>query len=269
MFCAIWSSFAVIIISGTAVNSLAFSPPPFQSEMARIDSLFAKAASGREGLEELEKTVTRKDAASSVKKYALEKIGALATPKGEKFLIKISSDASDLELQHAARLAYVNSRVIREPSQAGKKLILIKTMKDDPMRNLRSWAAEELCDMGDETSLPDVRKTIAAVDPTPSGNRRIAVCESKVRLLAKHSAKINALKEALYDKDDEMRRWGIQQLGKLKAPEAETALVDFASGLQKDSRDSNKRLLKLAVQALKKKGWDRERLKDRGIKVGN
>jgi HEAT repeat protein len=255
----------VIIFTVVAANTRAESAAAFSEQMLKVNSLFAQAASGGNGLAELKEMVNRKDIDTSVKMHALEKIGELARPEADKFLIQVSADASESVLQHAARLAYLNSRVIREPSQAGKKKILVETMNTEAMRDTRSWAAEELCDMGDTASLPQVRKTISAVDPTPSGNKRFSACESKVRLLSKYSSRIEALKSALSDKDDGIRRWGIQHLGKLKTAEADTTLVNFASELQKNPQDANERLLNLTVHALKERGWDDQRLNARGI----
>jgi len=233
--------------------------------MAEIDLLFAQADSGGAGLAGLKRIVRRKDKNVSVKAYALEKIGELARPGADKFLLHVSGDTSNSVLQHAARLAYLNSRVIREPGQAGKRKILTEAMNAEPMRDMRSWAAEELCGLGDDASLPLIRKTLSSVDST-RGMRRIIVCESKVRLLTKHSVRIEALKSALSDNDVEIRCWGIRQLGKLKTPEAETALVDFASRLQKGSQKENEGLLNMTIYALSKKGWDAERLKKHGIR---
>jgi HEAT repeat protein len=249
----------------TAGRASAESRAPFGNLIVEVDSLYTRAASGGTGLEELEKAVTNKSWPTSVRQYAIEKIGELAKPEADNFLIQISSNTNESVLMLAARIAYLNSRVIREPSQAGKMRILLETLNHAPMRNTRSWAADELCDMGDAASLPQVRKTISDVDPFPSGKKRFNLCESKVRLLAAHTVRIDALKAALLDKDEELRRWGIQQLGKLKTPDADTALVNFAGVLQKNPLDENERLLNLTVHALTKRGWDDQRFKAHGI----
>lgn len=264
----VWLSTRIAISTAlvlTAGRASAESAAAFGSLIVEVDSLYTRAASGGTGLEDLKKAVTNKSWPTSVRQYALEKIGELAKPETDKFLIQISSNTNESVLMLAARIAYLNSRVIREPSQAGKIRILLETLNHAPMNDTRSWAADELCDMGDTGSLTQVKKTISYVDPFPSGKKRLNLCESKVRLLSAHAARIDALRAALFDKDEELRRWGIQQMGKLKTPDADTVLANFAGELQKNPLDENERLLNLTIHALRKRGWDDQRLKARGI----
>lgn len=256
-----------ILVCAASGRTEARSRAPFS--VAPIDALYAQAKLTGDGLNELEEIVKNKSMPTSVRAYALEKIGELARPEADTFLIRVSSNTNESVLMLAARIAYLNSRVIREPSQAGKRRILLETLNDAPMRDTRSWAADELCDMGEIVSLLDVRNTISAVDPTPSGNRRFILCESKVRILFMHRRRIDALRAALFDKDEDLRRWGIQQLGKLNSTEADTTLVDFARQLQKNPKDANERLLNLTIHALGKRGWDDQRLNSHGICKGS
>lgn len=257
----------VLLVAGGAATALAFSPPPFGSETAQVDSLFAKAASGGAGIEDLKRTVRNKDTDLSVKIYALEKIGELGRPEEDGFLVNVSSNAREYLidegevslLRDAARRAHLKSRVIREPRLSGKRALLVNALTGDQ----RSWATDELCNLGDSASLPLIRKTISSIDST-RGTNRISLCESKVNLLSKHAKRIDGLKAALTAEDVDIRRWGVQQLGNLRTIEADTALINQAIKFQKASKDEG--LLNVTIDTLRKRGWDGERLETRGIR---
>jgi hypothetical protein len=97
--------------------------------------------------------------------------------------------------------------------------------------NVGSWATEELCNRGVQSSLPIVRSSIQKRNPSPYSDEEIAFCEARMALLSKAANRVQALSSALrvgrVSSEPKLSRWAAYQLVELGSPEADRELDRF------------------------------------------
>jgi hypothetical protein len=110
--------------------------------------------------------------------------------------------------------------------------------------NVGSWATEELCNRGVQSSLPIVRNSIHREYSSPYSDDEIAFCEARMGLLSKAANRVRALSSALQvdrvSSDPKLSRWAAYQLVELGSPEADRELDRFGremAALPAESRE--------------------------------
>lgn len=139
--------------------------------------------------------------------------------------------------------------------------------------NVRDWAANELCNAGEEQSLAAIRRAITNRDPFEPGIQAADFCARRVEALAMHPDRIEALAAVLWRAESEagydLKSWAVSQLGLLRSPAADQRLIDYATTLPETGASPQEqelsRLRNEIRQSLSERGWTADELEKRGI----
>lgn len=98
------------------------------------------------------------------------------------------------------------------------------------------WAVNELCNGGELSSLPAVKRSIQFRDSSQRGQDRIRSCEHRMRVLASNSDRVDALGSVLRVSerlgDNRLISWAIDQLKAMKLNRADDELDRFESDIR-------------------------------------
>jgi hypothetical protein len=248
---------------------LAKTPPPFDFQCRLLDRVAeaARAASPArlDALEILERVATgRMDSASpelearvglkaeelrgpdfkdsTVRAHALRKIGETALDEAVDFLAglnpgDIGPDPSQMAWP-AAQIALRDAQLRRIADTHMKIEFLERTVTErhDAVSNgaVTSWAVDELCDRGSQTSLPVIQQSIRSRRNGPRDEQEIEFCEARIRVVLSNPNWAKALGSALDVSsgagfaERRLLGWVIDQLISMRSPSADAELDRFA-----------------------------------------
>jgi len=179
-----------------------------------------------------------------LRKAAVEKLGEWGSTGAKDTLKNLSESLpwtdSTRPLKRAAFFAYWRISVTEQPRQEDQVAILMKALHARLgtiiASNVQIWAADELANRGIKDALPEIIKSIRYRNPTERGEEQIRLCTAKIELVATSTSRAEALARALAMKDftqeQELKKWAIQELGKLGTADSQSVLVGFAIDLQ-------------------------------------
>jgi hypothetical protein len=180
----------------------------------------------------------------TVRAYALGRLGETGLADVESFLenlgpTELENDRTG-QVRPAARIAYWDCRVRRlgKGDQAANVLEAVLFEQRDARSDgaVRSWAANELCSRGARESLPLIRQSIKSRNSLKDGDDEIRFCEVRIDILTRFATRQDALTAALRMVDDfqdfRIKRWAIEGLLKLRSPQADAALLQYANELR-------------------------------------
>jgi len=179
-----------------------------------------------------------------LRKAAVEKLGDLGSPAAKDMLKNLSENLpwtdSTRPLKRAAFLAYWRISVAEQSKHEDQVAILMKALHAKLgtiiASNVQIWAADELANRGIKEALPEIIKSVRYRNPTERGEEQIRLCTTKIELITTSANREEALTRALAMKDftqeQELRKWAIQELGKLGTQDSQSVLVGFALDLQ-------------------------------------
>lgn len=200
--------------------------------------------------------------------------------------------SADPALAVSVRLAMAR-RALRKNSSAEAEVgFLGQALRDgleagEPQYLVRFYA-EELCDRGAGTFLPEIEYALGTYIPpqfirrkdlspdeakrrsrnfvSPRQRERLALCRKQIAVMAANESALDAYREALVTEDRtpgmRLHEWAIQALLEMESPIAEEILLEYALTWQ-NLKEGHSRYV---FARLMEKGWTEERLIERGWK---
>ena len=255
----------------------------------------------------LKQIATNRDRNPRTRQYALLKISDLAIDHelfvvSEFFLDVLKNEGNvdpDGALQHIAFLQYSKLQVYQEDGTEAQNAVLqsLLTVEYDIARTptteqvdptalpqevmtkaarnyAREWAAEELCNRGDDQNSDAVFRVLRG---THDSELRIRLCEAKTKALRVSPDRLSALRSTLARQQtdseardagdlfyDRLESWVIEEIAKIDGSRPEDALLSYMLK-RKSSADLGEATERKLVSALVGRGWSAERLKETGF----
>jgi len=144
------------------------------------------------------------------------------------------------QIRSAARIAYWESVLLVTAKTNQSKISQLERLlfeRFDPASDssVQTWAANKLCDLASASSLPLIRKSIAARDPFESGKQEVRFCEARVEVLSAPK-RVDALSSVLRRPDVfpdfRLKRWAVGELLNLGSIRAEAELQGYDDRLR-------------------------------------
>jgi len=178
------------------------------------------------------------------RRFAAWKLGELGAAEAEDILRELAeklhwADATR-QFKWAAFLACWRIRVATQPTEEQQVALLVEALHERLQgviaSNVQMWAANELSTRGIQEALPAITKSIRYRDPTPRGEEYVWLHRTKINLLRTSPSRFQGLCRALATDDltqrQRLRKWAIDELGKLGTAKARSALIGYAVALQ-------------------------------------
>jgi hypothetical protein len=175
----------------------------------------------------------------TVREHALRRIGELRSPDGLAFLSNLRmADFPEDQSHQIWSAAQVALRQAQSENFSGPvpKIEFLKQMLENKIDGVsdgavHGWAASQLCDVGSEASLPDVRRWLVSVYPAATAEAELEFCEARIAVLKRDSDPVKALASELgatpIASNMRLISWAASRLAYLKEPEADQALDRF------------------------------------------
>ena len=224
-----------------------------------------------------------------LRKLAAEKLCQLRAVEA-KDMLKTLVDSLEWNVSHkqaqlnrAIVLSYWQIRVSLEPTKKLQNDMLIELLDVVP-----DWAIDELSNRGVKKALPEITKILKYRyrSDVKRAEARIKLCTTKINLLTnnitRHEASCKALiMEDTTDHYQRLKKWAVEELGKLDSAESRQFLIDFAKDLENKYIDSRGNTIKTEekdwlgqqagniyrsiIKILKSKGFSDDKIKAQGL----
>ena len=228
-----------------------------------------------------------------LKEFAAKKLGQLHAVEAKELLkslaVSLEQNDSTRQLKSITSLAYWQIRVTQEPTKELQNELRIKLLRgyEPPYADVvESWAIDELSNRGVKSALPDIIKTIKSHVSGKSADAQIKLCTTKIDLLTNNLTRHEALYKALVmedntDQGQQLKKWAIEELGKLDSAESRQILINFAKELENKYIDSSGErirpkgdwlgreatyLYRSIIKILKCEGFSNDKIKAKGLK---
>jgi len=173
--------------------------------------------------------------------YALWRIGETGLPEAVDFLTKF--EPHDLP---AAKRALKNATLKTIPDPQKKIEFLTNILLEYRRRDsdLERWGADELCNLGASSALPEIRRSLKSIWSGYGEEDEVRFCEARIEALSRDPDRTRALGMvlgsalALDGSPDGMKllKWAIGQLFLIRTPEADAELERIASNLEAQAK---------------------------------
>ena len=204
---------------------------------------------------------------STVRAYALDRIGASGLPEALQYLReftrdKVGHDSSDT-VYPAVQVALHHLLLGREASPQDQIAFLEKSILKPSVGQVANWAMNELCNRGSVGSLGVIRTFVHRLYPDRDGDDTIRFCEARAMTIIRDSNRAVALGTVLVlenfrnDEQTRLMRWAIGQLLEMHSADADRKLAQFAKGLgtaiDSSVTDDSKHAMWLIVEEIRRK----------------
>jgi hypothetical protein len=193
----------------------------------------------------------------AVRAHAYRKIGETGLPEALRYLseVKVADVGTDNSKQvwPAARIA-LHVALLNNISDRDAKLEFLRNaaVEKNPGfadGQVQNWARNELCDLGDQASLPMIRESLKKIYGGVASDReqeQERYCEVRMQVLARSSDRVQALASVLklgaQPPDTILMSWAIMQLDAIHSQAADRELARFGEEIARLPKDSPLRL---------------------------
>lgn len=182
-------------------------------------------------------------AVPSVRVCALRDLAKTGTPEAVDFLAKFQrtdiGDDPSQEIWPAAQIALAEAQMSRITDPQSKIEFLRSTLTSNTAATPRWWVADELCNRGAASALPEIRASIRRRLSGSDPQSEIDFCETRMQVLARDPDRAKALGSVFgsvvslenSSEGQKLLHWAMQQLIPMRSLEADAEVDRIADQL--------------------------------------
>jgi hypothetical protein len=181
-----------------------------------------------------------------VRAHAYRKIGEIRLPEAQRYLAGLTVADIGTEVsqqvwpaaQIALHMALLGNLADREAQLAFLRKAAVERGTRYADGAVQNWAQNELCNSGDQASLPLIRDALKRMWVGTSGEREeIRKCEVRMEVLSRSSDRVRALASVLQlgaePPDEWLINWAITQLDTLRSPDGDREIARFGAEIER------------------------------------